>query len=83
MKGRASLSQPGGKVALAELDVSVRGTAAVEDPRRQHKPPAVMERLLRRCRVRNQLVRECMAECLGVYIMIDFDPNAATETCGS
>lgn len=29
-----------------------------------------MERLLRKCRIRNQLVRECMAECLGVYVLI-------------
>lgn len=29
-----------------------------------------MERLLRKCRVRNELVRECLAECLGVYVLI-------------
>lgn len=29
-----------------------------------------MERLLRKCRIRSQLVRECMAECLGVYVLI-------------
>lgn len=29
-----------------------------------------MERLLKKCQIRNQLVRECMAECLGVYILI-------------
>lgn len=29
-----------------------------------------MERLLRKCQIRNQLVRECMAECLGVYILM-------------
>lgn len=29
-----------------------------------------MERLLKKCRIRNQLFRECMAECLGVYVLI-------------
>lgn len=29
-----------------------------------------MERLLRKCQIRNQLVRECLAECLGVYVLI-------------
>lgn len=29
-----------------------------------------METLLRKCRLRSQLVRECMAECLGVYVLI-------------
>lgn len=29
-----------------------------------------MERLLRRCRIKTRLVRECMAECLGVYVLI-------------
>lgn len=29
-----------------------------------------MERLLRRCRIRSKLVRECLAECLGVYLLI-------------
>ncbi|CAL8295075.1 unnamed protein product [Merluccius merluccius] len=38
-----------------------------------------MERLLRRCRVRNQLVRECMAECLGVYIMILFGCGSVAQ----
>lgn len=30
----------------------------------------VMEKLLKKCRIRNQLVRECLAECLGVLILI-------------
>lgn len=29
-----------------------------------------MERLLRKCQIRSQLVRECLAECLGVYLLI-------------
>lgn len=29
-----------------------------------------MERLLKKCKIKNQLMRECMAECLGVYVLI-------------
>lgn len=29
-----------------------------------------MEALLRKCRIRNQLLRECLAEFLGVYVLI-------------
>lgn len=29
-----------------------------------------MERLLRKCRIRSKLLRECLAECLGVYVLI-------------
>ncbi|CAL8298134.1 unnamed protein product [Lota lota] len=38
-----------------------------------------MERLLRKCRVQNQLARECMAECLGVYIMILFGCGSVAQ----
>lgn len=76
MKGQTLLSQPEIVVgALAGLDVSVVATAAVKDPRWLYtqgleRPSGVMERLLRKCRVQSLLLRECMAECLGVYIMI-------------
>ncbi len=29
-----------------------------------------MERLLRKCKIKNQVFRECMAECLGIYVLI-------------
>ncbi len=29
-----------------------------------------MERLLKKCQIKSQLVRECLAECLGVYILM-------------
>ncbi|KAJ3608804.1 hypothetical protein NHX12_023334 [Muraenolepis orangiensis] len=38
-----------------------------------------METLLRRCRVQNQLLRECMAECLGVYVMILFGCGSVAQ----
>ncbi|KAJ4928505.1 hypothetical protein JOQ06_016297 [Pogonophryne albipinna] len=38
-----------------------------------------MERLLRKCHIRNQLVRECMAECLGVYVLILFGCGAVAQ----
>lgn len=33
-------------------------------------PPGMMERLLNKCRIQNQLLRECLAEFLGVYVLI-------------
>nr|XP_020479476.1 aquaporin-10 [Monopterus albus]XP_020479477.1 aquaporin-10 [Monopterus albus] len=38
-----------------------------------------MERLLKKCRIRNQLVRECMAECLGVYTLILFGRGSVAQ----
>ncbi|KAK9526720.1 hypothetical protein VZT92_015405 [Zoarces viviparus] len=38
-----------------------------------------MERLLRKCRITNQLVRECMAECLGVYVLILFGCGSVAQ----
>ncbi|XP_068431314.1 aquaporin-10b [Clinocottus analis] len=38
-----------------------------------------MERLLRKCQIRNQLVRECMAECLGVYVLILFGCGSVAQ----
>lgn len=74
IKGQTLLGQPEIVVGgLAGLDVSVGGTAAVRDRRWPYgleESSGMMERLLRRCRVQNQLLRECMAECLGVYVMI-------------
>ncbi|XP_013878909.1 aquaporin-10b [Austrofundulus limnaeus] len=42
-----------------------------------------MERLLRRCRIKNRLVRECMAECLGVYVLILFGCGSAAQVTTS
>ncbi|XP_056269511.1 aquaporin-10b [Pseudoliparis swirei] len=41
--------------------------------------PFGMERLLRKCHIRNQLVRECMAECLGVYVLILFGCGSVAQ----
>ncbi|TMS18325.1 Aquaporin-3 [Larimichthys crocea] len=38
-----------------------------------------MERLLRKCQIRNQLVRECLAECLGVYVLILFGCGSVAQ----
>ncbi|XP_060915842.1 aquaporin-10b [Labrus mixtus] len=38
-----------------------------------------MERLLKKCRIRNRLVRECLAECLGVYILILFGCGSVAQ----
>ncbi|KAM8841101.1 aquaporin-10b [Spinachia spinachia] len=38
-----------------------------------------MERLLKKCQIRSQLVRECMAECLGVYVLILFGCGSVAQ----
>ncbi|KAM4550517.1 aquaporin-10b [Fundulus diaphanus] len=42
-----------------------------------------METLLRRCRVRSLLVRECLAECLGVYVLILFGCGSVAQVTTS
>ncbi|XP_074469492.1 aquaporin-10b [Sebastes fasciatus] len=42
-----------------------------------------MERLLKKCQIRNQLVRECMAECLGVYVLILFGCGSVAQVTTS
>ncbi|XP_029976303.1 aquaporin-10b isoform X2 [Salarias fasciatus] len=38
-----------------------------------------MERLLKKCQIRSQLVRECLAECLGVYVLILFGCGSVAQ----
>ncbi|XP_056154928.1 aquaporin-10b [Lampris incognitus] len=38
-----------------------------------------MEKVLRKFQIRNQILRECMAECLGVYIMILFGCGSVAQ----
>ncbi|KAL0962537.1 hypothetical protein UPYG_G00341400 [Umbra pygmaea] len=38
-----------------------------------------MDCLLKKCRIRNSLLRECLAECLGVYIMILFGCGSVAQ----
>lgn len=50
-------------------DVSIRPSDA--PPRLDGaEKTAVMEGLLKNCRIKNQLLRECLAEFLGVYVLI-------------
>ncbi|XP_041932153.1 aquaporin-10b [Alosa sapidissima] len=42
-----------------------------------------MDRLLRRCRIRSSLARECLAEGLGVYIMILFGCGSVAQVTTS
>lgn len=42
-----------------------------------------MERILRKCRIQNQLLRECLAECLGVYILILFGCGSVAQVTTS
>uniref|UniRef100_A0A8C5G1A6 Aquaporin-3-like n=1 Tax=Gouania willdenowi TaxID=441366 RepID=A0A8C5G1A6_GOUWI len=38
-----------------------------------------MEKLLRKCRIPNQLGRECLAECVGVYLLILFGCGSVAQ----
>uniref|UniRef100_A0A672Z0M9 Aquaporin 10b n=2 Tax=Sphaeramia orbicularis TaxID=375764 RepID=A0A672Z0M9_9TELE len=42
-----------------------------------------MEKLLKKCQIRNKLVRECLAECLGVYILILFGCGSVAQVTTS
>ncbi|XP_053717469.1 aquaporin-10b [Synchiropus splendidus] len=42
-----------------------------------------MERLLSKCQIKSQLVRECLAECLGVYILILFGCGSVAQVTTS
>lgn len=64
-----------GQTLLGKGDIVDQPGKSVPAPKAHLWPdPAeeipVMERLLKKCQIRNKLVRECLAECLGVYILI-------------
>lgn len=41
----------------------------------------MMDRLLHRCQIRNQLLRECLAELLGIYVlMVSIDVGRMFKT---
>ncbi|XP_051728089.1 aquaporin-10b isoform X2 [Ctenopharyngodon idella] len=42
-----------------------------------------MDRLLRRCRIKSSLVRECLAECFGVYVLILFGCGSVAQVTTS
>lgn len=68
--------QPCHKVCDVAHSSSMKGQTLLskEVPRGSDPPDdsetSGMERLLGKCKIKNQLVRECMAECLGVYMLI-------------
>ncbi|KAM9838226.1 aquaporin-10b [Aulostomus maculatus] len=87
MKGQTLLSPPTEGAALRGSDPADEAGATA--PLKVHLWPdceeetSKMEGLLRRCRVRNQLVRECMAECLGVYVLILFGCGSVAQVTTS
>ncbi|KAJ8000325.1 hypothetical protein DPEC_G00203660 [Dallia pectoralis] len=42
-----------------------------------------MDQMLKKCQIRNDLLRECLAECLGVYIMILFGCGSVAQVTTS
>ncbi|AWP21524.1 Aquaporin [Scophthalmus maximus] len=71
MKGQTLLGQTDGGAVFCGSGPHLWPDGAEETP--------AMERLLRKCRIRNRLVRECMAECLGVYVLILFGCGAVAQ----
>lgn len=69
MKVQALLSHSESE-ALAGLDVPDVGNIDLKANCESPEESSGMERILRKIQIRSQLVRECLAECLGVYIMI-------------
>lgn len=71
IKGRAAP----GKADCAALGRPGPPRVSVRPPRPPPSPPRLddtptMERLLKKCRIENRLLRECLAEFLGVYVLI-------------
>lgn len=60
---------------MADSVVLCRPDVSVPVPKthlcsQDEEEPSVMERLLKKCQLKNQLCRECLAEVLGVYVLI-------------
>jgi len=68
MKGQSVLSQADRAVLCGAPPPAATGPALKD--LLWPEESSGMERLLRKCHIRNQLARECMAECLGVYVLI-------------
>lgn len=67
MKGRAPV-----RADLSGSDLQVWSQPRLRTRPGPERPEegSGMERVLRRCRIQNQLIRECLAECLGVFVLI-------------
>ncbi|XP_034456105.1 aquaporin-10b [Hippoglossus hippoglossus] len=81
MKGQTLLGQTHGGAVLCGSGAPDASDTALTDhlwPDGAEETPG-MERLLRKCQIRNQLVRECMAECLGVYVLILFGCGSVAQ----
>ncbi|KAI4817598.1 hypothetical protein KUCAC02_010983 [Chaenocephalus aceratus] len=77
MKGQTVLSQADRAVLCGAPPPAASGPALKDQLWPEES--SGMERLLRKCHIRNQLVRECMAECLGVYVLIAPTMNPAVS----
>lgn len=71
MKGQTLLSKADGAVLCGSDDLLEDDVPALKaQPWPDVAEGAGMEKLLKKCQIRNQLMRECLAECLGVYVLI-------------
>ncbi|MEQ2199222.1 hypothetical protein XENOCAPTIV_027870, partial [Xenoophorus captivus] len=65
MGGQTVLSEAEG-AELCTSETSLYSSLSLK----AHQRPGGMDKLLRRCRIRTPIIRECLAECLGVYVLI-------------
>ncbi|XP_034561543.1 aquaporin-10b [Notolabrus celidotus] len=80
MKGQTLLSKADGAVLCRSEDLADDSVPALKAqlwPDR--KEETGMEKLLRKCQIRSTLVRECLAECLGVYVLILFGCGSVAQ----
>ncbi|XP_074542273.1 aquaporin-10b isoform X2 [Halichoeres trimaculatus] len=80
MKGQTLHSKADGAVWCGSDDLPEYNVPALKaQPWPDGTEDAGMEKLLRKCQIRNQLVRECLAECLGVYVLILFGCGSVAQ----
>ncbi|CAJ1083344.1 aquaporin-10b [Xyrichtys novacula] len=81
MKGQTLLRKTDSAVLFRSDDPPDDGTPALKAqawPQRAEEMAGV-EQLLRKCQIKNKLVRECLAECLGVYVLILFGCGSVAQ----
>lgn len=64
---RPDINRPAGR---SKADGAGPPDVSVQAPLDGAQGTSRMERLLNKCQIKNQLLRECLAEFLGVYVLI-------------
>ncbi|MEQ2281300.1 hypothetical protein AMECASPLE_028873, partial [Ameca splendens] len=78
MGGQTVLSEAEG-AELCTSETSLYSSLSLK----AHQRPGGMDKLLRRCLIRTPIIRECLAECLGVYVLILFGCGSVAQVTTS